>query len=250
MSLNAPDWLTARPIAHRGLHDRAKNILENTTAAALAAIAGNYAIECDVQRTKDGKAVVFHDFTLKRLTSSTGRVDAFTAAELAGVNYSIGTGTIPSLSEFMELISGRVPLIIEIKSHFDGDMRLADRVAEVVAESSAPIALKSFDPDIMAHLRTKALTCPLGIVAEAAYTHEEYKHLSDRQRLSLTHFLHYERTRPDFLSWGVNDFPHSTPHLLRKGLKMPVMTWTVRTKQQRELAAAWADQMVFEGFLP
>ena len=71
-----------------------------------------------------------------------------------------------------------------------------------------------------------------------------------RDSLSLTHFLHYERTRPDFLSWGVNDFPHSTPHLLRKGLKMPVMTWTVRTKQQRELAAAWADQMVFEGFLP
>ena len=66
--MSAPEWLVARPIAHRGLHDPAAGLIENTLAAADAAIAGGYAIECDVQDTADGEAVVFHDFTLDRLT--------------------------------------------------------------------------------------------------------------------------------------------------------------------------------------
>ncbi len=80
-TINAPDWLTARPIAHRGLHSTQSGLVENSPAAAAAAIARNYAIECDIQRTKDGAAVVFHDFTLDRLMRAGGRVDAFSAEE-------------------------------------------------------------------------------------------------------------------------------------------------------------------------
>ena len=79
------DWLTARPIAHRGLHDKAKGVIENTASAALAAIEGGYAIECDVQLTADGEAIVFHDFTLDRLTEAKGRLDAMNAASLARI---------------------------------------------------------------------------------------------------------------------------------------------------------------------
>jgi glycerophosphoryl diester phosphodiesterase len=84
---NAPDWLTARPIAHRGLHSKQSGLVENTPAAAMAAIAKNYAIECDIQFTKDGEAVVFHDFTLDRLMRAEGRVDDFSARELAHFAY-------------------------------------------------------------------------------------------------------------------------------------------------------------------
>jgi glycerophosphoryl diester phosphodiesterase len=73
MSVNAPAWLTARPIAHRGLHDRARGVIENSLAAADAAVAGAYAIECDVQISRDGEAIVFHDETLERLTTAQGR---------------------------------------------------------------------------------------------------------------------------------------------------------------------------------
>ena len=70
--------------------------------------------------------------------------------------------------------------------------------------------------------------------------------LSAPVRTSLTHFLHWEKTRPDFLSWNIADLPHATPNLLRKALDVPIMTWTVRTQAQRVTAMQWADQIVFE----
>ena len=78
----APSWLTARPIAHRGLHDAARGVVENTLPAFEAAVAGNYAIELDVQPSADGEAVVFHDETLDRLTEARGPVAALTTAAL------------------------------------------------------------------------------------------------------------------------------------------------------------------------
>ena len=91
---------------------------------------------------------------------------------------------------------------------------------------------------------------PLGMVAEAHYTHPEWARLSGRLKQNLANFLHFDDTRPDFLSWHVNDLPHAVPFLLRRAFHMPVMTWTVRNAAQRQLAAEWADQMVFEGFVP
>ena len=74
--VNAPAWLVERPIAHRGLHDAAKGVIENTLRAAEAAIAGGFAIECDIQLSSDGEAIVFHDETLDRLTDASGPVSA------------------------------------------------------------------------------------------------------------------------------------------------------------------------------
>ncbi len=106
-TINAPDWLTARPIAHRGLHSKQFGLVENTPAAAAAAVAKNYAIECDIQRTKDGEAVVFHDFTLDRLMRADGRVDAFRADELGQLSYKDCDQRIVSLTDF--LVSHRRP---------------------------------------------------------------------------------------------------------------------------------------------
>ena len=114
--MSAPAWLTARPIAHRGLHDRAKGIVENTLSAADAAIAGNFVIECDVQDTADGEAVVFHDHTLERLTDQHGPVRARTAAELTGLAIAATADRIPTLQTFLERVNGRVPLIITSSS--------------------------------------------------------------------------------------------------------------------------------------
>lgn len=246
-----PDWLTARPIAHRGLHDRTDGRIENSPAAALAAVERGFAIECDVQLSADGEAMVFHDFALDRLTGETGPVAARTAAELGRTRLKDSTDTIPTLPAFLDLIAGRVPLVVEIKSRFDGDLRLTRRVAEVLSGRSDPVAIKSFDPDPIVCLRAAALPgVPLGVVAEARYEHGEWKSLSDEKKVELPNLLHYERTRPDFLSWRVDDLPHAAPHLCRVGLGLPVMTWTVRTPEQRTRAGRWADQIVFEGFVP
>jgi glycerophosphoryl diester phosphodiesterase len=257
MTRATPDWLIARPIAHRGLHDKARGVIENSLRAAQAAIAGRYAIECDVQMSSDGEAMVFHDYVLDRLTSETGPVAARTAAQLEAITLKDAPGApedrIAPLPAFLDAIDGRTPLIIEIKTGFDADMRLADRVATLVAARAAPIAIKSFDPRIIAHLRAKDARIdhvPLGIVAEANYEQPGWARLSAEERRAWPALVDFAQTRPDFLSFNVRDLPHAAPHLFRAALGKPVMTWTVRDKKAEARARQWADQIVFEGLTP
>lgn len=248
-------WMTARPIAHRGLHDAAKGVIENSISAARAAIAAGYAIECDVQLSADGELFVFHDETLERLTAGAGKVAARTANELSRLTLRGARDAIPRFSDFLAAISGRTALVVEIKSGFDGDTTAAQRVAEALAHYTGPVAVESFDPDQIAFLRARAAArgvaqIPLGVVGEAHYTEEDWPQLSPAQRAELEHFLHYRRTLPDFLSWRVRDLPHAIPLLLRDALKLPVTAWTVRTRDMAARARQWTDQIVFEGFTP
>lgn len=253
--MSAPPWLTARPIAHRGLHARDNGIVENTLSAARAAIERGFSIECDVQLTRDEEAAVFHDWTTERLTTRRGNVSKLNLTDLAALALKDTTNGIPTLSALLDAIAGRTPLIIEIKSHFDGDWRLAERVGILIASYEGPVAIKSFDPYVIAHLRENAERLgtdrrPLGIVAEARYDQGERHQLPQAIRESLAAFLHYPQTRPDFLSWRVDDLPHAIPFLLRTQLDTPVIAWTVRGEEQWVRAAKWADQIVFEGFVP
>ena len=248
--MGAPDWLTVRPIAHRGLHDRAAGIPENTIAAAEAAIAGGYAIECDVQPSANGEAMVFHDEALGRLTEASEPIATRSTADLVGLCIAGTQERIPTLATFLERIAGRTPLVIEVKTQFNEDMRLTRRVAEIVAGYSGPVALKSFDPHIVAALAELAPTLPRGVVAESSQDHPSYASLSRAERFALGNLLHLSESRPDFLSWRVDDLPAAPPYLCRLLGRMPVMTWTVRTEDQRRNAAEHADQMVFEGFRP
>ncbi len=248
--MKAPDWMTAQPIAHRGLHDAAKGVIENTPGAAKAAVAAGFGIECDVQMTADGEAVVFHDFTLDRLTVASGRVDALTAAQLGEVAMRGTPDRIMTLKAFIGVVGGRVPLVVEVKSRFDGDMRLTRRVAEIVNASPAPIVLKSFDPRIVAELARLTPGHARGIVAMLDYSYPDYETCTADEKRDMANLLHFHVSRPDFLSWRVRDLPSAAPYLCRTALGLPVMSWTVRTAEDRALAAAHADQMVFEGFVP
>src|SRR5947199_5655307 len=145
--MRAPDWLTARPVANRGLHDFARGIIENMPGAAQAAVAGNFAIECDIQLTGDGEAMVHHDDELGRLTEGSGALLEKTAAELKAIAFKDTPERMMSLGDLCTLVAGRVPLVIEVKSHFDGDRRLVSRMAEVLGTYSVPAVGMSFDPD-------------------------------------------------------------------------------------------------------
>jgi len=248
--MNAPDWLVARPIAHRGLHDAAAGRIENTLSAADAAIAGGYPIECDVQDTADGEAVVFHDFTLDRLTAEQDFVHARAAREVMGLGVGGTADGIPTLADLLALIGGRVPLIVEIKSRFDHDLTLSHRTIDILATYSGPVALKSFDPFVVAAIRRTAPHIPRGIVAESVYDDPAWDKLAAEQKREMANLLHFSATEPDFLSWRVADLPCAAPFLCRHLKRMPVMTWTVRDEQGRRRAALHADQIVFESFDP
>lgn len=250
----SPDWLTARPIAHRGLHDGGQR-LENSLSAARAAIEAGYAIECDVQLISDGKAVVFHDFTLERLTNGSGAVLEKSLKELNQFLLK-NAEAIPSFEQFLLEVGGRTPIFCEIKSHFDGDLRLAQAVARCAASYRGPLALESFDPAIMAYLRREAeglgiAHVPLGMVAQAQYDRrdDEWSHLSAAEKERLARFAHAAETQPQFLSWSLRDWPHPTPAtFLASG--GPVTFWTVRSPAEAALAKAAGGQIVFEGFSP
>lgn len=176
--MRAPDWLTARPVAHRGLHDIARGIVENMPAAAQAAIDGNFSIECDIQLSSDGEAMVHHDSVLGRLTEGSGKLIEMTAAELKAVSFKNTPERMMTLGDLCALVAGRVPLVIEVKSHFDGDRRLVKRMGQVLAAYDGPAVGMSFDPDQVMALRDLIPNRARGIVAEREYTAEEWPEAS------------------------------------------------------------------------
>src|SRR5436305_1066275 len=149
-------WLTAHPVAHRGLHDSAAGVIENTASAFAAAIEGGFAIETDLQVSADGEAMVHHDFALGRLTLGSRLLAAMTAAGLKEVPFKTTADRIMTLGELCDFAAGRTPLLIELKSRFDGDRRLVTRAAHVLQSYAGPAALMSFDPAPIEALRALA----------------------------------------------------------------------------------------------
>jgi glycerophosphoryl diester phosphodiesterase len=243
-------WLTARPIAHRGLHNVAAGVIENTGSAFAAAIAGDFAIETDIQISADGEAMVHHDDALGRLTEGGDALAQLSAAAIQAVRFKATADRILTLAELCEQVDGRVPLVIELKSRFDGDLRLAARAAQVLAGYAGKAAVMSFDPAPIASIRQIAPHLTRGIVAERHYIHHEWDRLSAFEKFSLAFLLHAPQSRPQFLAYSVRDLPAAAPLLARHAFGLPLLTWTVRSESDRARAARYADQMIFEGFRP
>jgi glycerophosphoryl diester phosphodiesterase len=246
-SKSALAWLTSRPIAHRGLHDPTQGIIENTASAAAAAIAGQYGIEVDLQISADGEAMVYHDDTLDRLTGGTGAIRDLSAATLKRVPFRATNDRMMTLADLLDLVAGRVTLVLELKSRFDGDLRLATRTAAVLADYSGPVAVMSFDPAPIAQLRRTAPRIVRGITAGRHYPLPFWKFLNRMQRFELAFLLHAWKSSPAFLAYRVDDLPAIMPQAVRV-LGLPLLAWTVRSKHDRTTAARFADQMIFEGF--
>lgn len=242
------DWLIARPIAHRGLHDAPAGIIENTPSAVQAAIAAGYAVEVDLQVTADGDAMVHHDEVLGRVTDGRARIDAFTAAELKRVAFRATADRMLTIGELCDLVCGRATLVLELKSHCDRDPRLVSRIARVLAAYAGPVAAMSFDPWQVETLRTLAPAVPRGMVAERRHRGSERD--GGGPNRGLAYLRRAVAAGPQFLAYAVDDLPAAAPLLLRHVLRLPLLAWTVRNAKERQLAQRWADQMIFEGFRP
>jgi glycerophosphoryl diester phosphodiesterase len=155
-----------------------------------------------------------------------------------------------SLGDLCALVKGRVPLVIEIKSHFDGDRKLVARVAEVLGPYQGPAVTMSFDPDQVLALRDLLPERARGIIAQRTYDPADWPETTSAQRDGMLHLRHAFRTRPHFIAFWVDQLPAPAPWIARNIFGLPLLTWTVRTPEQRQAAARYADQMIFEGFRP
>jgi glycerophosphoryl diester phosphodiesterase len=229
-------WLTQRPIAHRGYHDMNKTRWENTLSAARAAIERNYAIECDVHLSADGVPVVFHDSELERLTGQKGFIYEKTAAEMAAMKIGGTDDHAPTLRELLEVIDGRVPLVIELKGIEGKDNGLVKAVASVLSGYQGKAAIMSFDHWLVRRFAEDAPGIPGGLTAEGKGIRDIELHFS-----MLAHPI-------SFVSFSVSDLPNPFISFVREKLAMPVITWTVRDQQARDTTARYADQVTFEGY--
>ena len=229
-------WLTSRPIAHRGYHDLNNARWENTLSAFDAAAERNYAIECDVHLSSDGLPVVFHDAVLNRLVGREGFVYEQTVASLAQMQIGGTADHVPTLAEMLELVDGRVPVVIELKGTEGKDDGLVAAVAKTLSSYRGHAAIMSFDHWLIRQFASDAPGIPAGLTAHGRTIRDLEAHFS-----MLAHPI-------SFVSFGVHDLPNPFVSFVREKLAMPVITWTVRNDQARDVTFTHADQMTFEGF--
>jgi glycerophosphoryl diester phosphodiesterase len=233
------EWMAQWAYAHRGLHGM--GLPENSPAAFAAAIAQGMGIECDVQRSADGQAMVFHDEELDRLTGEGGPVALRSAAELGRIVLSGGSDPIPTLQAVLGQIAGQVPLLIEIKSSQETDRRVGGiclAVRRVLEGYIGPHAIMSFDPRVVRWFAERSPLTVRGLVV----TEKSAVPLLDmvRRRLAMWH------ARPDFLAYDIRNLPNRfVAAQRRRGL--PVLTWTVDNEDLAERAAIHADAPIAEG---
>ncbi|GHC62142.1 glycerophosphodiester phosphodiesterase [Limoniibacter endophyticus] len=232
------DFIIRRPIAHRGLHDLNRNVWENTLSSSERAIEAGYAIECDVILSSDGVAIVHHDLDLKRLTGQSGFVWQRTADEFSALRVGGTDDHPPRLSELLDLVSGRVPLIVEIKGAPGHDAGLVASVANDLTAYDGEVAVMSFDHWIIRDFGCIPQHIPRGLTAMGMKQQEMEAHFS-----MLAHDI-------DFVSYHVQQLSNPFLRFCREKLSMPIISWTVRDQETAAISAKSADQITFEGFVP
>jgi len=242
-------WLK-RPIAHRGLHDAAKGIVENSAAAVSAAMGAGYAVEVDLQCAANHMPIVFHDATLDRLTAETGPVAAYDVAALARIPIRGSKDSILSLQALLELVNGYVPLVLEVKSTWSRDGKFEANIARMLASYKGPAAVMSSDPYSLKAFREAAPLLPRGLVADRFDDERHWSQLSLWQRFAMRNLLTAAIAWPNFIAYDIAALPALAPLVARFAFGLPLLTWTVRTPEERYRALRYADAMIFEGIRP
>lgn len=230
-------WMGEWTYAHRGLHG--SDVPENSRAAFAAAIAAGMGIECDVQRSQDRRAVVFHDWDLDRLTGETGPVADRSAEDIEKITLSTNGDHIQSLERFLDSVAGQVPVLIEIKSRRDRRVQpLCLAVHRALEGYRGHHAVMSFDPRVSRWFARHSRNTIRGLVV----TEENAKSLVGRWRRHSALWI----AKPDFLAYDIRDLP-STFAAAQRRRGLPVLSWTVRSAIHRELISSHADAAIAEG---
>ncbi|HZD24631.1 MAG TPA: glycerophosphodiester phosphodiesterase family protein [Alphaproteobacteria bacterium] len=245
-----PDWLLAPPVAHRGLHDAGKGIPENSLAAFAAAVAAGYGIELDVRPAADGTVMVFHDATLARLTGAEGRVDALDAAALGRLRLAGTDEAIPRFAEVLDLIAGRVPLLVELKTFESTRIGPLEQATLALLKGYVgPFAVQSFSPLTLRWFREAAPEVVRGQLSGNFERYADAGGMPRGRRAMLRRLMFNYHSRPHYISYDVGDLPYA-PVAAERRAGRPVVGFTVRSEAEARRLAPYMDNMIFEGFRP
>ncbi|MGR3485563.1 MAG: glycerophosphodiester phosphodiesterase family protein [Paracoccaceae bacterium] len=249
--MTLPDAFLTRPIAHRALHEPGAGRPENSLSAIRAAVAEGYGIEIDVQASRDGVPMVFHDYVLQRLTAAEGALATRTAAELGAIRLRDGDAGIPTLSQAIEAVAGRVPLLVEVKDQHGtmgpGPGRLERAVAALLSRAAGPVAAMSFNPHAVAAMRDAAPDLPLGLTT-CAYEASDWPLLPEHLRVRLRDIPDYDALGCGFVSHDKDDLDGNARLRELKRQGAGILCWTVRSPEQERAARRIADNVTFEGY--
>ncbi|TNE68160.1 MAG: phosphodiesterase [Rhodobacteraceae bacterium] len=240
------------PIAHRALHDGNRTRAENNMKAIESAIAGGFGIEIDLQLSSDGEAMVFHDYSLHRLTEGSGPFAQRNVTELTELRFKTGEVGVPTLEQVLDAVAGQVPLLIEVKDQ-DGAMGpkvglLEEAAARALAGYQGPVALMSFNPYSVAKLAELCPEIPRGLTT-SAWSRNGDKMVPESRRAELREIPDYHRVDACFISHQWDDL--SSPRVAElKSTGAHILCWTIKSPEAEVQARQIAENITFEGYLP
>ena len=232
--------------AHRGLHGN--GVAENSMTAFRLAVESGYGIELDIRLSADGELVVYHDADLLRVSGINKKVCECTLEELSHVRLCDTCDTVPAFSDVLRLISGRVPLLIEIKSDVD-ESGVAEKFIEAIAEYSGEYIVESFNPLALRTVKKHRPDVIVGILSMEYMKENKYRgkvlyRFLERLRLN---FL----ARPDFIAYDKRGYRVFALRLIKRLFDTPLFAWTVRCEdEEKEARMHGFDTVIFEGYRP
>ena len=240
--LKADHWLFSGHIAHRGFHNQ--DIPENSLAAFQNAIDQKYAIELDIHILKDGEIIVFHDNDLSRMVGIKKSLKDlclhdFNELKLGGTNEKV-----PTLKEVLSLVDGQVPIFIEIKNSSKVGL-LEHETFNILKSYKGPFAIQSFNPLSLAWFRLKLPNVPRGMLSTL-----ELNHLHLFKRLIIKNYFMYPLVAPSYIAQDINSWDLNVVKYLRKNCEIPLIIWTVRSKEKYINIKTHCENIIFEDFSP
>jgi glycerophosphoryl diester phosphodiesterase len=233
--------------AHRGLYDISEGIAENTIPAFDRAVRVGYGIELDVHLSKDTRVIVFHDDTLKRACGTDKQISDMTYEKMKEYKLFNTDQHIPLFTDVLTLVSGKVPLIVEIKSCKNW-RNLCLSVSHILTEYTGLFCIESFDPRIVKWFRMNRHNVIRGQLS--CHLSAKKHNLSCMSAFAISHLLTNFMTRPNFIAYGHHDSNNLSFRICRKLLRANTAAWTIKSKKEMETAKDLYDIFIFESFTP
>lgn len=238
-------WLKTEYIAHRGLYTKDQEVPENSMLAFQLALEKGYAIELDVNLTKDQQVVCFHDYQLNRMCDQDIIIDQVDYKDIKDFTLKGSDQTIPLLSDVLNLVNGKKPLLIELKPHGNVD-QLTYYVVDVLKDYQGPYALFSFHPMVVSILKRFYPDIIRGQIAESFKDNKNMRFFS---KYMLKSMVFNRQSKPDFISYGINDLPNKyCDRAKKKGLV--VISYAAQNQEAFDFVKTHYDNVVFEFFEP